>query len=148
MRYSTPVIGGAAAARAARSADDGKSTLVIDTLSYLARSGRVPRIAAWAAGMLDVKPIVRFSASDITLVARTRSRTKALDRLAALFAGDSAGRAAHVAVHHANAPNDAAYLLDAVQRRAHIAEAHVTEFTQVMGVHTGPGLAGLAYWTE
>ena len=49
---------------------------MLDTLSYLARSGRVPRVAAWAAGMLQVKPIVRFSASDIKLVARTRTRAR------------------------------------------------------------------------
>ena len=54
----------------------GRVTLLamLDTLSYLARSGRVPRVAAWAAGMLQVKPIVRFTAGDIKLVARTRTR--------------------------------------------------------------------------
>ena len=54
----------------------GRVTLMamLDTLSYLARSGRVPRVAAWATGMLQVKPIVRFSASGIKLVARTRTR--------------------------------------------------------------------------
>jgi hypothetical protein len=29
-----------------------------------------------------------------------------------------------------------------------IAESYVTEFTQVMGVHTGPGLAGFAFWCD
>ena len=137
-------------ALAAAEAMSGRVTLLamIDTLSYLARSGRVPRVAAWAAGLVDVKPIVRFSASDIKLVARTRTRQRALDRLAALFAEAASGKTAHVAIHHANAPADAEYLLEAVQQHPQLAETHVTEFTQVMGVHTGPGLAGLAFWTE
>ena len=50
---------------------------MLDTLTYLARSGRVPLVPAWAAGMLQVKPIVRFSASGIRLAARTRTRTRA-----------------------------------------------------------------------
>jgi len=128
----------------------GRVTLLamLDTLTYLARSGRVPRVAAWAAGVLQVKPVVRFSASDIKLVARTRTRPKALDRMAAIFAESVAGRRVHLAVHHANVPADAAYLLAAAERTADIVESYATEFTQVMGVHTGPGLAALAWWCE
>ena len=128
----------------------GQVTLLamLDTLTYLSRSGRVPRVAAWAAGVLQVKPVVRFSAANIKLVARTRTRPKALDRMAAIFAESIAGRPVHLAVHHANVPADAAYLLDAARRSANIVESYVTEFTQVMGVHTGPGLAGMAWWCE
>ncbi|MDP9236997.1 MAG: DegV family protein [Chloroflexota bacterium] len=121
---------------------------MLDTLSYLARSGRVPRAAAWAAGMLQVKPIVRFSASDIKLVARTRTRPRALDRMVDLLAEATAGRLTHLAVHHAHAPADAEYLLVEAERRVLLAESYLTEFTQVMGVHTGPGLAGFAWWCE
>ncbi len=128
----------------------GQVTLLamLDTLAYLARGGRVPRVAAWAAGMLQVKPIVRFSASDIKLVARTRTRKRALDRMLALLVEMAAGRRLHLAVHHANAPEDARYLLEGAQRQIDLPEAYLTEFTQVMGVHTGPGLVGLAWWAE
>jgi len=128
----------------------GRVTLLamLDTLSYLARGGRVPRVAAWAAGMLQVKPIVRFSASDIKLVARTRTRRRALDQMVELLAGTTDGRRTHLAVHHAHAPADAAYLLRGAEARVDLAESFVTEFTQVMGVHTGPGLVGFAWWSE
>lgn len=121
---------------------------MLDTLSYLARSGRVPRVAAWAAGMLQVKPIVRFSASDIKLVARTRTRARALERMIELFAAQTVGHPTHLAVHHANAPAAAERLLAAAQRRVDLVESCVTEFTQVMGVHTGPGLVALAWWCD
>jgi fatty acid-binding protein DegV len=51
-------------------------------------------------------------------------------------------------VHHANAPDSAAWLLEEAQRRVNVVEEYVTEFTQVMGVHTGPGLCGYAFWCE
>jgi DegV family protein with EDD domain len=121
---------------------------MLDTLSYLARGGRVPRVAAWAAGMLQVKPIVRFTASDIRLVARTRTRPRALERMSELLAEIAEGRPVHLAVHHAHAPADAGELLAQAERRVRIAESYVTEFTQVMGVHTGPGLAGFAFWCD
>jgi DegV family protein with EDD domain len=121
---------------------------MLDTLTYLSRSGRVPRVAAWAAGVLQVKPVVRFNASDIKLVARTRTRPKALDRMAAIFAESVAGRRVHLAVHHAHVPEDAAALLDRARNSADVVESYLTEFTQVMGVHTGPGLTALAWWCE
>jgi DegV family protein with EDD domain len=121
---------------------------MLDTLTYLSRSGRVPRVAAWAAGMLQVKPVVRFNASDIRLVARTRTRPRALDKMAELLARDCAGQRLHLAVHHANAPADAERLLAAARERCDIVESYVTEFTQVMGVHTGPGLVAYAWWSE
>ncbi|MBF6598920.1 MAG: DegV family protein [Dehalococcoidia bacterium] len=128
----------------------GRVTLLamLDTLSYLARGGRVPRVAAWAAGMLQVKPIVRFTASDIRLIARTRTRARALERMVDVLAQGAADRRVHLAVHHAHAPDDAQELLARAQERVEIAEAWVSEFTQVMGVHTGPGLTGFAFWTE
>jgi DegV family protein with EDD domain len=121
---------------------------MLDTLSYLARGGRVPRVAAWAAGMLQVKPIVRFNSAGIKLAARTRTRPRALERIAAFVADDAAGRQAHIAVHHAHAPADAERVAGAIEARVRVAERYITEFTQVMGVHTGPGLVGVAWWCE
>jgi len=128
----------------------GRVTLLamLDTLEFLARGGRVPRVAAWAAGLLQVKPIVRFSASDIKLAARTRTRRRALERIAALTADAAAGRRVHLAVHHADARGDAEALRDRLVAELTVDEAYVTEFTQVMGVHTGPGLTGIAFWME
>lgn len=121
---------------------------MLDTLAYLARSGRVPRVAAWAAGMLQVKPVVRFSAEGIRLVARTRTRPRALAQIAEMVVRAIGDRPAHLAVHHANAPDDAAFLREAIERRTNVVEAYTTEFTQVMGVHTGPGLVAAAWWCE
>jgi predicted kinase len=54
----------------------------------------------------------------------------------------------HVAVMHANAPEAAEALADRVRNELAPAELLVTEFTPVMGVHTGPGFFGLAFYAE
>lgn len=128
----------------------GRVTLLamLDTLTFLARSGRVPRVAAWAAGMLQVRPIVRFDPSGIHLAGRTRTREKALEKLLSILTEITAGRRTHLAVHHAGASGDGERLAAEAGRRIDLAECWVTEFTQVMGVHTGPGLVGLAFWCE
>jgi DegV family protein with EDD domain len=121
---------------------------MLDTLAYLARGGRVPRVAAWATELLQLKPIVRFGAGGIRLVARTRTRARALDRLVELLATACAGRRVRLAVHHADAAADAAYVLERARATVDVSEAYLTEFTQVMGVHTGPGLVGFAFLPE
>jgi DegV family protein with EDD domain len=156
---------GFAVIEAARAADSGadfdtvaelaeamtaRTSLValLETLTYLSRSGRVPRVAAWAAGLLQVRPIVRFSGYGIKLAGRARTRARAIEALACLIEHDCGARPAHFAVHHADAADDAAALTERLVANLHTVETYVTEFTQVMGVHTGPGLLGAAYWTE
>ena len=135
-------------ARATEVAGQVKLLAVIDTLSYLARSGRVPRIAAWAAGMLQVKPIVRFDAAGIRLIARARTRRRAIERMVEEVAAVGGSRPLHVAVHHAHAEPDADYLRGMIEERFRVAELYTTEFTQAMGVHTGPGLLAVSFWHE
>ena len=73
---------------------------------------------------------------------------RALDRLAELLAERAAGAGPlHVCVHHANAPADATFLAERA-KALRPAELYVSEFTQVMGVHTGPGLVGYAFYTD
>jgi fatty acid-binding protein DegV len=95
-----------------------------------------------------VKPIVRFGAAEIRLVARTRTRQRALDKMTELVCEIAGSRRTHLAVHHANAPADAEALHAELLARLDVAESWVSEFTQVMGVHTGPGLTGVALWCE
>ena len=68
--------------------------------------------------------------------------------MAEMLATAAASRPLHLAVHHANAPEDARRVLAVIERSASIVEAYVTEFTQVMAVHTGPGLVALAWWID
>lgn len=133
--------------RALALADRVGLLVVIDTLEYLARSGRVPRVAAWASQILQLKPIVQFRAGDIKLVARARTRPRAVERLLAAFQERAQPDGPlHVCVHHTNAPADAETLRRRVAEELAPAELFVSEFTQVMGAHTGPGLVGLAFY--
>ena len=136
----------AAAARAA--ATRTRLVATIDTFEHLRRSGRVGGIAALAATGLQIKPVFAMAGGEITPVARPRTRRRALDRVAAEVIGDLEGGQARVAAFHARAEDDARDLLDRVRGHAEILEEHVVEFTAVMGAHTGPGVAGLAYHLE
>ncbi len=53
----------------------------------------------------------------------------------------------HAAVMHADAIARAAALSSQISTRFHCAELFITEFTPVMGAHTGPGLIGVAFYS-
>jgi DegV family protein with EDD domain len=120
----------------------------LDTLEFLRRSGRVGWVASSAGTMLRIKPVFRFSGGRIEAVARPRTRRRALDRLAVEAIHDVGGRRAHLAAVHADAEADARELLERVSAEAEVVESHVAGFTPAMGVHTGPGVVGLAYFCD
>jgi len=122
--------------------------VVLDTLVYLARSGRVPRLVVRVSSPLQLKPIVAFRQGVYRPVTFVRTMRRAVDRLVQELERRTKGERLHVCVHHTNAPRQAEELAERVRASLQPRELLVREFTQVMGVHTGPGLLGFAFYTE
>ncbi len=156
---------GFVALAAARSAEDGndlpevadvarkvaskvKLLGMVDTLRYLVKGGRVPMAAAWATSLLQIKPILQINGGEVTLVAKVRTKSRAVKRLLELMKQDVDSKQAHVSVVHANALNDARLLKEQVESQFDCKELYITEFPSVMAAHTGPGLVGISYYYE
>jgi DegV family protein with EDD domain len=122
--------------------------VALDTLTYLGRSGRVPRLLIWAASPLRVKPLVEFRRNAYRPVALARTTQRAVERLLQALERRTGPGALHVCVHHTNAPQKAEELAARVRASLQPKELLIAEFTQVMGVHTGPGLLGFAFYIE
>ena len=119
----------------------------LNTLYYLWRGGRVPRLFMWMGSVLNLKPILQLSAGRIGMVERPRTEAKALARLTAIAAERTGGRPTRAAVMHAAEPEKAEMLAEQLQARLQIEELFITEFTPAIGAHTGPGLVGCAFHT-
>ncbi len=121
----------------------------LDDLGRLAESGRVPAVAAWAGGHLNVKPLFEFRHGEAKALRPALSRESALDRIVSQCRSDrpSPESRLHAAVLHAQAPEAADHL---ARELAATDDDDVVSsgFSPVMVAHTGPGLAGLAWWWE
>jgi DegV family protein with EDD domain len=128
----------------------GKVRLVamLDTLHYVHRSGRVPKIAVWATNLLNIKPVMEYSTGKIGAIARPRSAAKALKRIQREMLHDIEGKTAHVNVMHAGAMDKAEQLMNWTDGNLNCNELFVTQFHPFMGAHTGPGLVGASWWAE
>ncbi|MFI8565242.1 DegV family protein [Rhodococcus sp. NPDC078407] len=125
-----------------------KCFIVVDRLDHLRRGGRIGTAAALLGTALAMKPVLHISGGALVLREKTRTSSKALNKLvdAAVVAtsevGDDSGVA--LAVHHMQCPergdNVAAML---TSRIAGFTSIDVYPFGAVLGAHVGPGAVGV-----
>jgi len=152
-----------AAARASASGRDSSEVLetakgimprvnlfaTLDTLRYLVKGGRVPQAAALVNSLLKIKPIFTLNHADARTVALPRTIPSAMKHMLKMMEKKVVkGKPLHVAVMHADALDKAIALRNRIASQFECAELFITEFTPVMGVHTGPGLLGVAFYSE
>ena len=122
---------------------------MLDTLDYLAKGGRVPRVTAWLSSLVQMKPLFGFYDGRVSQLGAVRTRRRALAHLLVLMRRRlSPGTPLHVAVFHSRSFRDAEQLAHQVRQEFQPVELYVTEFSQVMSIHSGPGLVGLAFYDE
>jgi DegV family protein with EDD domain len=123
---------------------------MLDTFYYLARLGRIGRAAAWAGSLLDMKPVLEHNpAAGVTMpAARPRTKKKAIERMLQIMAQRTGSSPVHVMVQHADELEAAKRLAADIESRFNCAEMSITEFAPVMGVHTGPGLLAIGFYTD
>lgn len=144
--------GGEAVEAAARAVIERVSLVAtLDDLGHLVRSGRVPGLAALAAGMLHVNPIFEFRAGEARALRPAVGHAAAEHRIIGRCLDgrpDTPGARLHAAVLHALAPERARSLRGSLVAAVEDLDVFVAPFGPVMTVHVGPGLVGLAWWWE
>lgn len=120
------------------------SFLVVDTLDYLKKGGRLSGAQALVGSVLRVKPVLHVVEGRVEIRERTRTWNRALDRLAALVAAQVGDRPAHVMVTHAFAAQRATEVWRRLEDVVDVAERLEAVIGPVVGTHTGPGAVSVA----
>ena len=121
---------------------------VLDTLYYLARAGRIPKIAAWAGSMLKINPILTFAHDGIGMLERARTKPRGVRRLVDIMEERMKGKPVHVNIMHADVIKEAETLREQVDSQFKCVELYITDFAPTMGVQAGPGTLALAFYSE
>jgi DegV family protein with EDD domain len=118
----------------------------VDTLEFLHRGGRIGGASRFLGAALNLKPILEVKDGKIEAIERVRTRKKSLNRLIELVDERLSGlEPVRIASLHANAYQDAQYLLDTSIVKFNPVETVFSEVSPVVGTHAGPGTVGLAY---
>jgi DegV family protein with EDD domain len=116
--------------------------VLLDTLTYLHRGGRIGAAQAFLGGVLNVRPLLRIVEGEVHPQARVRNRRQGIERMLALLA--EAGPLESVGVMHSGAPE----LLDEVRPRLLGAypelEVRTGQIGPVVGTYAGPRALGVA----
>ena len=120
----------------------------LDSVYYAWKGGRIPKIAYLSASLLGIRPIFEFSNGDITTLGRPRTAQRAIDKMLELIQCRVGSNTIHVSVMHADELDKAKMIESSIKAKFHCKELYISEFSPVMGAHTGPGLVGISFWND
>ena len=120
--------------------------LVVDTLEYLAKGGRIGNAKAFLGTLIKTKPLLILENGVIEPCEQIRSKSKAMARMLELIEEKLAGQGsqAHIAIAHAVALDEALAFRQEVVARLGCAEPSISEVSAAIGAHTGPGVVAIA----
>lgn len=119
-----------------------------DTLKYLYMGGRIGRARHLVGSLLNIKPLISMEDGIIIPVGTARSRKRAY-RMMVEMVENAVGNLGKIKIAyvHAAAAEEAEKIKSLVEGRLTVVESIVTELSPALGVHTGPGTAGLCYYS-
>jgi DegV family protein with EDD domain len=115
--------------------------VMLDTLEYLRRGGRIGRGRAFLGAMLRVKPLLSIRDGEVHPEERVRTKAHAMERLFQI--ATSYPKVQNIAIGYSTNPQDAHDLQ--VRLHAVLPEVNilVTRVGPVIGTHAGPGVLAI-----
>jgi fatty acid kinase fatty acid binding subunit len=114
------------------------------TLTYVARSGRVPALVAGISNTLHVRPVFRMHAGDTGRVALARTTSGVLEALEKAATEQFGDAPQQLLVFHADAPDEARQLGERLTGALRVDRCDTVALSPIAGAYTGPGAFGFA----
>jgi len=119
---------------------------VLETLKYVYRTGRIPRVASRIGSMLPIKPILTFRDGKAHITAVSRTMKNGIQRMIEIVKQSTNDTPIRVAIQHAQVPEEGEKLKKTVESELNCKEIYLTEFSPIMGYATGQRALGIAYY--
>ena len=116
--------------------------VLLDTLTYLQKGGRIGRAQAFLGSVLNVRPLLAVRHSEVEPVARVRSRQQGMAKMIELVRG--LGPLQSVAMMHSTALEGASELRERLVGMLPEMDIALGQLGPVVGTYSGPGAIGVA----
>lgn len=119
----------------------------LDTLEYLQRGGRIGRVQALAGSLLKIKPVIKVAKEDgkYSTVGSGRTLKKALAMIVSYLEGIyGTDIPLWISVMHGQFADQAEVLGELLREKLTVGKIEILRISPVLGVHTGPGIVGVA----
>ena len=123
--------------------------MMLDTLRYIYRTGRMSKTASRIASIFNIRPINRLTdEGTIEMADRARKRADGLNRMLGLIGKDAGTKDLHFMVTHAAAPETAEEFTEMLKKEYNCLSMVVSDYSPVMGYGSGPGAVFVGFHPE
>ncbi|WYP24806.1 DegV family protein [Alkalihalobacillus sp. FSL W8-0930] len=129
--------------------DQSHLFIMVDTLEYLQKGGRIGKGKALIGSLLKVKPLAAIVDGEYTPIKNMRTYKQVIDYLTNQFSEAALGKVVKkVTITHIEAEDLSTRLVNALKAIAPNVPYFVTTTSPIISTHTGPGAIALMYYTE
>lgn len=117
----------------------------LNTLEYLRKGGRIGKVAGTIGDMLNLKPVISVDDEGVYFtLCKARGRKQSITKLINILKDELEKCPCKVWILQGGALEEAKNILETVKDFNNIKFIDISQISPALGVHTGPGLLGLA----
>ncbi|MBQ7797950.1 MAG: DegV family protein [Clostridia bacterium] len=118
---------------------------IVDSLKYLARTGRISKLTAGIGTLLQIKPVLHADdEGKLTNIQKVISRKKSIQVLGQKVIDTKNNLSDLMFIAHANCIDDATLLSNIIEQGLNI-KPIIVDMSVIIGCHTGPGALAVFY---
>ena len=121
---------------------------LLETVKYAFQGGRLSSAASTVGSLLKISPLIRVQNNRVSLIGQARRHSKGIAAVIEKVVDDVQDNPVHLAVHYAEDETEGNYVLEELRKLLHCVETYLLHVPTELGVHTGPGALGVAYFIE
>ena len=125
--------------------------ILLDTIEYLAKGGRIGDAVKWVDSVLQIKPIVTVKNDSGTVGMGLPARSRKIGKKSLyknFFKQLDTDRPLHITVLHNNVLEEAQELAEKVREEYKPVDLFIQIVSPILGVHTGPGAIALCGYSD
>jgi DegV family protein with EDD domain len=123
--------------------------MMLDTLRYVYRTGRMSKMGSRIASLFNIKPINELTSEGrVELWDKVRDREKGYQKLIDYINEKSGTKSLHFMVMHAAAPEMADRFIELLKENFDCLSVIISEYSPVMGYGAGPGCVFVGFHPE
>lgn len=121
---------------------------IVDSLKYLARTGRISKLTAGIGTLLQIKPVLHADdEGKLSNIQKVISRKKSIQTLAQKVIDTKNNLSDIVFIAHANCIDEATILSNQIEQSLNV-KPIIVDMSVIIGCHTGPGALAVFYTSD
>jgi DegV family protein with EDD domain len=121
---------------------------VLETIRYVYRTGRIPKMTARFGSFLNIRPLITIAEGRVKVTGLARDRESGVAGIIKQMKSNVQSRPVHIGIAHADDLEAGERLKEQLRSEFNCVELWLTDFSPVMAYATGTGVLLVAYYTD